>query len=159
MSEVDELRARGRGPGGLLDVVESRQEYRKVVVVDRDGGARFGDLDSPYSLLARHRDNGDQEGRATRVDQAEVNVGVAARDVLQVIDEHGVPGDVEPVELIAVAAEVEQVPVDRHEQRVDCVVCGVLSGHRGDLQRRVAHVHAERVPGGDEMGPRGAGGG
>src|SRR4029079_12737713 len=112
MSEVDELRARGRGPGGLLEVVESRQEYRKVVVVDRDGGARFGDLDSPYSLLARHRDNGDQEGRATRVDQAEVNVGVAARDVLQAIDEHGVTGDVEPVELIAVAAEVEQVPVD-----------------------------------------------
>ena len=30
MSEVDELRARCRGPGGVLEVVESRQEYRKV---------------------------------------------------------------------------------------------------------------------------------
>src|SRR6478672_492700 len=77
MSEIDELRTRSRGLGGLLEIVESRQEYRKVVVVDRYGGARLSDLDSPDSLLARHRDNGDQEGRATRVDQAEVDVGVA----------------------------------------------------------------------------------
>src|SRR6185312_15767167 len=96
------LRARGRGPGGLLEVVEPRLEYRKVVVVDRDGGARFGDLDGPDSLLARHCHNSDQEGRATGVDQTEVDVGVAAWDVLQAVDDHGVPGDVEPVELVAV---------------------------------------------------------
>src|SRR5258708_27297985 len=84
--EVDELRPRGRGLGGLLEVVESRQEYREVVVVDRDGGARFGDLDSLHSLLAGHRDNRDEEGRATRVNQTEVYVGGTARNVLDAID-------------------------------------------------------------------------
>ena len=101
MSEVDELRARGRGQGGLLEVVESRQEYRKVVVVDRDGGARFGDLDRPDSLLARHRDDGDQEGRAARVDQAEVNVGVG-RGMSSRLSTAWCPGDVDPVKLMAV---------------------------------------------------------
>src|ERR1700742_311078 len=100
--------------------------------MDGDGGPGFGDFDGSYSLFARHRDNGDQEGRAARVNQAEVDVGVAARDVLETIDEHSVPGDVEPVELIAVATEVEQVPIDGHEQLVDRFFSGVLGRHRGD---------------------------
>jgi len=62
MSEVDELRTRGRGLGGLLEVVESRAKYREVVEVDRDGGARFRDLDGLHCLLARHRDYREQEG-------------------------------------------------------------------------------------------------
>ena len=104
-----------------------------------------------HSLLARHRDDRDEEGRATRVDQTEVDVGIAARDVLEAIDEHRVPGDVEPVEVIAVAAEVEQVPVDRHEQLVDCVVGRVLGRHGGDSQRRVTFAHLEGFPGVERM--------
>ena len=49
------------------------------------------------------------------MNQTEVDVGVATRDVLEAVDEHRVPGDVEPVELLTVAAEVQQVPVNRHE--------------------------------------------
>src|SRR6185437_4742155 len=100
--EVNELGAGGRRLGGLLEIVEPREEHREVVVVDRDGGAGFGDLDGPHSLLARHRDDRDKERRATRVDQTEVDVWVAARDVLEAVNEHRVPGDIDPVEMVLV---------------------------------------------------------
>jgi hypothetical protein len=81
------------------------------------------------------------------MNEAEVDVGVAPRDVFEAVDEHRVAGDVEPVELIAVAAEVEQVPVDRHQQLVDGFLGGVLGRHRGDRDRRFAFVHLEEFPG------------
>jgi hypothetical protein len=51
------------------------------------------------------------------------------------------------VELLAVAAEFEQVAVDGHEQLVDRLLGGVLGRHRGDSQCRVALVHLQRFPG------------
>src|SRR4029077_12332532 len=122
VGKVDELGTGGRGLGGLLEVVESRPEHREVVVVDWDGGARFGDLDGFDCLLARHRDDRDQKGRTTGVYEPEVDVGVAARNVLEAIGEHRVPGDVDPVEMIVVAVEVEDVAVNGHEQLVDRVI-------------------------------------
>src|SRR5580693_4777840 len=147
VGEVDELRRRVRCPGGFLEVVEARQEHREVVVVDWNCGVRLGDLDGLDSLFAGHRDNSDQERGAAGVDQSEVDVGIAPRNVLEAVDEHGVAGDVEPIEMVAVAAEVEQVPVDRHQQLVDRLLGGVLARHRGHGQSRVTFVHLEGLPG------------
>jgi hypothetical protein len=47
--------------------------------------------------------------------QTEIYVRVAARNVFKAIHEHRVPGYVEPVEVLGVPAEVEQMPVDRYE--------------------------------------------
>ena len=86
MREVYEIGSRGRGLGGPLEVVEARPEYREVVVVDRDGGARFGDLHSLHCLLAGHRDNRDEEGRPAGVNQTQADVRVPTRNIREAID-------------------------------------------------------------------------
>ena len=68
-------------------------------------------ISTAFTALARHRDHREQEGRATRVYQTKVHVGVTARNVLEPIAEHRVPGYAEPVEVMGVAAEVEHVPI------------------------------------------------
>jgi hypothetical protein len=60
--------------------------------------------------------------------QTEIYVRVAARNVFKAIHEHRVPGYVEPVEVLGVPAEVEQMPVDRYEQLVDRLVLACLAG-------------------------------
>ncbi len=55
-----------------------------------------------------------------RVYQTKVHVGVTARNVLEAIAQHHVPGYVEPVEVIGVAAEVEHVPVPASTRRQPC---------------------------------------
>ena len=55
-----------------------------------------------------------------RAYQTKVHVGVTARNVLEAIAQHHVPGYVEPVEVIGVAAEVEHVPVPASTRRQPC---------------------------------------